>query len=132
MARAPKYQYSIFCDDIRNEVGNKASYMGVYGKNILIPKTPFVFPQLCAVIVYDNLRAGDSFSITAKDPGGKILGKPLNHSVPGEAKGKVDLMMSARFAPVKINKEGPIQITIVFNDDPSTAKEIQIPIQIRK
>ncbi|HQT83868.1 MULTISPECIES: DUF6941 family protein [Acidiphilium] len=33
----------LFCDDIRQEVGDKASYMGVYGDNISVPHFPFKF-----------------------------------------------------------------------------------------
>lgn len=49
----------IFCDDIRFEVGNKASYIGVYVEDAKVPDFPHTFPKLCAVI---NAKTG------AEDP----------------------------------------------------------------
>ena len=31
--------YTLFCDDVRLEVGNKLSYMGVF-QNIIVPQLP--------------------------------------------------------------------------------------------
>ena len=37
----------MFCDDIRVEVGNKLSFMGVYRGTIDVPEFPYVAPKLC-------------------------------------------------------------------------------------
>lgn len=34
---SPKYAFCLFCDDIRPEVGNKFSYMGVYRRDMVFP-----------------------------------------------------------------------------------------------
>ena len=39
-----------FCDDIRQEIGNKYSLMGCYGDEMVIDKLPAVLPKLCAQI----------------------------------------------------------------------------------
>jgi hypothetical protein len=44
---AERYLTSIFCDDIRREEGNKFSYMGIYGGNLLVVGFPQVLPRLC-------------------------------------------------------------------------------------
>ena len=36
----------IFCDDIREEVGNKISYMGVYSADLTVPVLPIVLNKL--------------------------------------------------------------------------------------
>ena len=41
---------AIFCDDIRQEVGNKLSYMGCYQGEIVVQMTPAVLPKLCVFI----------------------------------------------------------------------------------
>lgn len=38
---------SIWCDDVRLEVGNKVSYMGVYLNELFVPSFPFVLEKLC-------------------------------------------------------------------------------------
>jgi hypothetical protein len=37
---SPRFAFCLFCDDVRAEVGNKLSYMGVYNKDILFPPLP--------------------------------------------------------------------------------------------
>ena len=45
------YGYTIFCDDIREEVGGKFSYMGRYFTEMLIPGAiPAVLPRLAAAV----------------------------------------------------------------------------------
>jgi hypothetical protein len=37
----------IYCDDIRNEVGNKQSWMGIYSGDLVVQQMPAVMPKLC-------------------------------------------------------------------------------------
>lgn len=56
MSNICRYLEVIYCDDIRNEVGNKLSYMGIYTHELIIPNTPLVLPKLCiAVKVVTNI-----------------------------------------------------------------------------
>lgn len=43
------FMWVTFCDDIRQEVGNKLSIMGIYGANLIVPSFPTVLPKLCCV-----------------------------------------------------------------------------------
>lgn len=45
-----RYLQSIFCDDIRHEIGGKLSYIGVYTSKLLVPAFPVVVPKLCVAI----------------------------------------------------------------------------------
>lgn len=43
-----RHGYSIFCDDIRNEVGGKLSFIGCYNSVMFTsPDMPFVLPKFC-------------------------------------------------------------------------------------
>ncbi|HEY4369127.1 MAG TPA: hypothetical protein VGN07_17970 [Steroidobacteraceae bacterium] len=42
--------YTIFCDDLRQEVGNKVSYMGVYQGILYVEAFPVFLPKLCAAV----------------------------------------------------------------------------------
>lgn len=44
------YMETIYCDDVRSEIGNKLSFMGIYGPNILLNEFPAVLSKLCAVM----------------------------------------------------------------------------------
>lgn len=43
-----RHLYALWCDDIRQEVGNKPSFMGVYTAGIVFPALPFTIPRLGA------------------------------------------------------------------------------------
>lgn len=40
----------LWCDDVRHELGNKMSMMGIYGSDLVVPQVPVILPKLCAVI----------------------------------------------------------------------------------
>ncbi len=41
---------AIYCDDVRQEAGNKVSYMGTYTGMMFVPSFPAVIPKLVVVI----------------------------------------------------------------------------------
>jgi len=41
-----RWVHAIWCDDIRQEVGNKPSFMGVYTGSLVVPSLPTVLPRL--------------------------------------------------------------------------------------
>lgn len=45
-----------FCDDIRQEVGNKFSLMGCYGGELLVEALPAILPKLCAQVKLITLK----------------------------------------------------------------------------
>lgn len=38
---------TLFCDDIRHEVGGKLSFIGVYSGGLFVPAFPVTLPKLC-------------------------------------------------------------------------------------
>lgn len=42
--------FTIVCDDVRQEAGNKLSYMGVYGPQLIVPLFPVTLPKLCFIV----------------------------------------------------------------------------------
>lgn len=45
-----RHMWAVVCDDVRQEVGNKVSCMGIYGTEIMVPMIPIALPKLCAVL----------------------------------------------------------------------------------
>lgn len=41
---------TIFCDDIRHEMGGKLSYIGVYSGRLIVSKFPVTLPKLCLAL----------------------------------------------------------------------------------
>jgi hypothetical protein len=130
MARKqPKFEYSIICDDIRQEVGNKLTFVGVYQDQIFVSQIPYVFPKLCFFIQYNDITAGDIFVLEVTDPDDKIIEKPVNITIPTAQKpGKMRL--SGAFSPLNIKKEGNYTLSITVNDN--AKKKHQVVFAIRK
>jgi len=42
-----RFLTAIFCDDIRQEIGNKLSFMGCYQGELVVPMAPVALPKLC-------------------------------------------------------------------------------------
>ena len=45
-----RWVHAIWCDDIRQEVGNKPSFMGVYTSSLVVPSLPTVLPRLAVCV----------------------------------------------------------------------------------
>ncbi len=127
--RKPKLEYAIICDDIRQEISNKLSFIGIYGKDIFVSKIPFTFPKLCFAILYKDIKTEDSFSIELINPSGKQLGKTINGSVPKEIKGNIYFNMFAIFSPLTIRQEGSHKLVITFNNDTKMKREVEFVIK---
>lgn len=52
-----RYLHTLWCDDIRQEVGNKLSFMGAYTAGLVVPQLPIVMPRL----------SGHCWVVTPKD-----------------------------------------------------------------
>lgn len=130
--RKPKFEYAIICDDIRQEISNKLSFIGIYGKDIFVSKIPFTFPKLCFAILYKDIKTEDSFSIELINPSGKQLGKTINGSVPSvpkEIKGNIYFNIFAIFSPLTIRQEGSHKLVITFNNDTKMKREVEFVIK---
>ena len=110
---------TIFCDDVREESGNKLSYMGLYGGNVLLERFPTVLPKLCAVISLRLPAATPSKSVRfhlARD--GQDLGEGAANvadalssaGVPGavDDSGRVLMRFVAQVTPLAL--EGPCKL----------------------
>ena len=129
MARkVPKFEYAIICDDIREEVGNKLSYIGIYGRDIFVPNIPFNFPKLCVIITYKDIKIDDSFSFKIIDPSGKMLGKAINVTITSGEKDYNRISILGRFIPLTINQEGLHKLEIMINDDENRKRVIDFKI----
>lgn len=42
-----RFVHTLWCDDIRQEVGNKPSFMGVYTGGLVVQSVPVNLPRLC-------------------------------------------------------------------------------------
>ncbi|EPH6960523.1 DUF6941 family protein [Pseudomonas aeruginosa] len=55
-----RYVSTLFCDDIRNEIGGKVSYIGTYASTLYVKKFPATLPKL-AIYLKATAPADDPF-----------------------------------------------------------------------
>ena len=129
MARKqPKFEYAIICDDIRQEIGNKLTFVGTYQDLIIVPKLPYTFPKLCFFVQYKDIKAGDRFLLELTDPSNKIIDKAINITVPaGQKPSKMRLF--GVFSPIKVEKEGRYTLSITVNDNEKKKQEIVFSVK---
>jgi len=96
--------YSFVCDDVREEVGNKLTFVGVYQKEIILPKFPTLLPKLAIVIFIDDLKKPlPAGYIKAHIPGRKPQEIKFNKSRMSKNKA---ITMSFFIAPVRFEEVG--------------------------
>ena len=129
--KKPRFEYLIICDDIRAEIKNKFTLVGIYTDSIILSKLPYSFPKLCFFAQYSNIRAGDRFSVELIDPAGKKLGKPINGIIqPPPDKAIKKLRLLGIYSPLKIEQEGTYSLIITFEEDEKNKKEIGFNINL--
>jgi hypothetical protein len=129
--RKPKVVHAIICDDIREERGNKITFVGTYGPDIFTTKIPFIFPKLCFVNFVRDIKSGDSISIELINPSGKRLGNIITNTMQKNGVGHENkTAIFAIFSPLRIHEEGLHKLKIIFNDDDKSKNEFAFNIKV--
>lgn len=116
------FSFSLFCDDIRFEIGNKQSYIGVYSGELGAPQFPLVLPKLCSVVTLvlpatidpSGVSAAlymDDQQIERQELPVEVLEQGLAHlgSLPAEDRPK-QIAVTFNFYMTDLNLKGPAVI----------------------
>jgi hypothetical protein len=68
--KAPKHEFTLLCDDIRQEMGGKTSLMGLYDHHIVVPQVPFTLPKVCFYTRFSRMDGDFKFSFAIVAPNG--------------------------------------------------------------
>jgi hypothetical protein len=130
--RSGRGGYTIFCDDIRQEVGNKSSLMGVYGPDLIVEGDfPVTMSKLGFFIKYKEdlgvtpekmalniFLPGDSddkptytIDVERADSGTSV---PLPDATPDT---KQTMALNIVFSPVILKNEGRIKVRMQVGDE---------------
>ena len=117
----PRHVEVIFCDDIREEVGNKLSYMGVYAGELTVPIAPVLLTKLCIAVKVITNQADPFESLEVRvvkvkgDDETELLSTgavPLPANFPGIENGStfVAVQMTFMLAPFQIEEEALLRV----------------------
>ena len=109
--KAPKHEFTLLCDDIRQEMGGKTSLMGLYDHHIVVPQVPFVLPKVCFYTRFSRMDGTFKFSFSIVSPGGerKDIIRDSDVQIPEGAKeGTFNVIAS----PFEVGGEGVYEVII--------------------
>ncbi|MBP7231357.1 MAG: hypothetical protein KBA28_05440 [Syntrophaceae bacterium] len=112
--------HAVLCDDIRHEIGNKISLMGVYGKDILVPDIPYVLQKLCLWLSLKEPQVDlGALRIVITTPQNEplVLNVPAPPPIQNEPQ---DIQIGIVIAPLNIKGEGQAKIEIFQGKKPIT------------
>lgn len=128
-----KIQDFLICDDIRQEVGNKFSLMGIYDSDIKIQARA---PESLAWPLGINLALFGRFQMESTDPIFDSFEIQVQHNKHEVAKVQANLTSVSRDNPITLNTRmpgfplpGPGELTfyVKFNQGGSTVIEKEMP-----
>ncbi len=109
--KAPKHEFTLLCDDIRQEMGGKTSLMGLYDHHIVVPEVPFVLPKVCFFSKFSRMHGQFKFSFSIVSPNGerKDIIRDSDVQIPEGAKeGTFNVIAS----PFEVGAEGIFEVII--------------------
>jgi hypothetical protein len=136
-----RYGYSIFCDEIRNEVGGKLSFVGCYNAIMFTAKAfPITLPKFCihfhvfspVTQPYESLISRCYVPGQTDPVAEEAVGVPTLHDqmslladLPGNGGAPPCIVVAASlvFTPFEIPEPGMIQIRALINGGPG---ELQV------
>ncbi|MFA6413389.1 MAG: hypothetical protein WCW53_11890 [Syntrophales bacterium] len=110
-------EISVFlCDDIRQEVGNKVSLMGIYGKDVILPEIPFIFSKLCLLLSAKEVkRVINDLKVVIITPQNEQI--TLEIPAPPNQKVPQDIQIGITMSPLNIKEEGEGKIEIFEKEE---------------
>jgi hypothetical protein len=116
----PRVAFCLFCDDIRAEVGNKYSVMGIYGRDIIFPNPPPGLLQKFGFILWLHCDIGDEpervviTMLANKEEVLRIESSLIRESFPEEDNDatKRHLRMTVPMPPFEFQGSGVVEVFI--------------------
>ena len=138
-----RYGYCIFCDDIRTEVGEKLSFIGVYNGVMFVPVLPVSLPKFCAhvTLVTPADRPYRSILLECHGPGEErpLIEEELEtpqldeqEQIAGdlrlEGTAPVSIVVAASlvFSPLKIRRPGLVTVRAVIDGEVADIAALRI------
>jgi hypothetical protein len=111
-ARGQISLHALWCDDIRQEVGNKPSFMGVYTGALVVPQLPLTLPKLCVWLTVTaplSLALHDLVVSVKLEGGGELLRLPVpdeptsaEEALPALNTGAQQVRLALELAPLNL------------------------------
>jgi hypothetical protein len=120
--------YTIICDDVRPEVGNKLSLMGVYYEEIAFSSIPARVPKLSIFQRWRDVpplkRVSIELSGSCLDGSIRAVGEPTEKE---RKTASAQILLS--FFGISVVREGDLEFVTYFNDDPEPRHRHELKVR---
>jgi uncharacterized protein DUF6941 len=127
---APRLETIIICDDIRPELGNKLTLVGVYGKQIFLGgdvKFPAALPKLCVFLRWSGVKGGGDKISFSVEYDGKEMGKsPAPTALEVPRFGDDYSQTSIQMVPFPLTGFGDYTLKVFLNDHETDSAILKI------
>lgn len=124
---------TVLCDDVRNEVGNKLSLIGIYTKDIIFNEIPAIYSKLCFVIFIKELKElFTDVKVVLKSPESDDI--VMKIKPPPNASLYSDLVLTWAISPFRAKATGQAKFSIYFGKAkrPSLIHKFEIKVADKK
>jgi len=141
--------YTLFCDDVRHEIGGKTTYVGRYSQVMYVPSFPFLHPKLVLAVNYIESQIDspvtpvdllvylpgdqdDKPSLTAKlSFEDEKIGK-LPDDLPAGAANHIRAETFIEIAPFKVDGPGAVKVRVRRGDEIVRLGQLQVRLRAEK
>lgn len=123
-----------YCDDVRQEVGNKFSLMGCYGADLYVPAFPITLPKLCVFVHVRTTREHPFERLTLRlVRGGEVLSELVANPEKLNAGDTPEwarwLSMTGILAVTPLHAPGPCRLQVLAETESETLESGQFLIE---
>ena len=111
--KIPKHEFTMLCDDIRQELGGKTSIMGLYDHHIVVPQLPYTLPKICFYTRFSSIDGAFKFNLSITSPTGEQRDVVCDSDIEmpdGANGGTFNVVVS----PFDINNDGIYEVIIAL------------------
>ena len=126
-----RHLITLVCDDVRSEVGNKLSLMGLYDEEMIVPAFPTRLPRITLFQRWVEAQRVQRFKV---EFGGSAMSgvtrfeAPIERAPAEQSRDKIQLILY--LAPLDLVAEGELKIS-TYIDNQATAKHVHT-IKVRR
>ncbi|GEM_PF-503932 len=134
---ADRYVHAIFCDDIRQEIGNKVSFMGCFQGELFVPFMPVALPKLCVSVTVSTPLARPLTALTIRVEQGasqlaniEVSSEHLAHAVTQPQDGSTRFLVTAgvMLSPFAITEPGELRVVVITEEGEMLGPRLRIKV----
>ena len=132
-----RFVHAVFCDDIRQEIGEKMSLMGCYRGELFVPAMPVVLAKLCVLVTVSTPVRRPFKELTIRVNQGEInlialqmTSEDLVRAMPPQPEDMTSLLASAgiMLSPFSITEPSEIRIVVVTEDGEMLGPRLRLKV----